>query len=227
MDGTIVVNTAQGAIQGGVTGASYGGLPGAIVGAIVGGTIGAFGGGKASSAKKAAKRAAWIQQRRERNAEDAQYLAMIRQARLARSGSLAASASYGISTSSLATSALSSIGSQSQYSVQYTANDERLLAKYKFYAKKAGKYAKASQNILAAGRLGSTAASVYGAYSNAGTAAEQTAESFGSIGPYTQWQQTAIDRSYDSALQSGLNNAALLNNFMNPIYSGVNRYNQI
>lgn len=52
---------------------------------------------------------------------------MIRQARSARASSLAGAYSVGIETSSLATSALSSIGAQSQHNVQYTAMMQDLL----------------------------------------------------------------------------------------------------
>lgn len=226
MSTEVAMGSIQGGIQGGTAGFVTGGVPGAIIGGTVGAITGGIVGSKARKAKKYARKAVKVQQERESNAQDAQYLAMVRQARLARAGSLAASASYGIDTSSLATSALSSIGSQSQYSIQYTANDQRLLERYKYYMKKAGQRAKQSQTILAGLQLVSSLVAVGGSLNNAGTAAEQTAESFGSIGPYMPYQQSLIDQSYANALQSGLQQTALMNSVLAPINQGLSTYYQ-
>lgn len=228
--------TGMGSVAGGVAAGAAAGAamtswsgPGAIIGAAVGAVVGGIGGaiGLGNKAKKAAKRARAIQQERERNAEGAQYLAMIRQARLARAGSLAASTTYGIATSSLATSALSSIGSQSQYSVQFTANDERLLELYKKYAKKAGTYSKAAQTTLTTGQVVGTVLGTVGAFAGAAGAASSAAESLGSIGPYLPYQQAMIDSAYSSALQSGLFQTSLMTQVSSPIVQGVSQYNQI
>lgn len=240
--------SGMGAVAGGMAAGAAAGAamtswsgPGAIIGAAVGAVVGGIGGaiGLGNKAKKAAKRARAIQQERERNAEGAQYLAMIRQARLARAGSLAASTTYGIATSSLATSALSSIGSQSQYSVQFTANDERLLELYKKYAKKAGTYSKAAQTTLTTGQIAGTVLGTVGAFAGAGASAMSTAGSSAMSEGVTvgateitpamvDFTQSALYQGvYNSALQSNLTTAAFWSSTASQITSGINKYNQI
>lgn len=226
------MNSQQEASLYAVGGAALGsifGPAGTAIGGYVGGLAGSLVSGK--KAKKYMKRAAKVQQEREQNAQDAQYLAMVREARMARAGSLAASASYGIDTSSLATSALSSIGSQSQYSVQFTANDQRLVKKYNYYMKKAGQKAKAAQTAMAVGQLIGVSAGVYGAYSGAAAAAETSVDTTFGTGPFTPTQQAWVDsyynRSFNDAFQSGLSNVSMLNKFMSPIYSGMSQYNRL
>jgi len=237
--GTVAGGATAGAIVGSYIMPGVGTLVGAAVGSAVGGIAGSLGIGK--SAKKAAKKATWIQQEREQNAEDAYYLQLIREARMARSGSLAASTSYGLATSSLASSALSSIGSQSQYSIQYTANDQRLVNLYNFYMKKAGKYAKAAQTTLATGQIASMAFGVAGAFAGAGAAAGSAVNAGTTVGAteitpamvegfssYTPETINALySSSYASALQSNLMNVGIWNAVASPIYQGINRYNQI
>lgn len=236
-------SVAGGAATGAAIGAaatSWSG-PGALIGAAVGSVVGGIAGsiGLGNKAKKYAKRARRVQQERERNAQGAQYLSMVREARMARAGSLAASASYGIDTSSLATSALSSIGSQSQYSVQYTANDQRLLELYKKYLKKAGAYSKAAQTTLTAGQISGTLFSMGAAYASAGATAMATAGNEAMAEGVTvgateitpamvDFTQSAVYQgAFNSALQSNLGTAAFWNTLASPIISGVNRYNQI
>lgn len=141
---------------------------GAGIGAQIGGVVGALGLG--SSAKKAAKRATAYQIEREENVQEANYLAMLRTARVSRASSLAAASAYDIATSSLATSALSSIGSQSQYSVNYTANDQRLIDLIKQYQKKAGTLSKVASDTMKIGQVAGTALTMYGLAQGAGAA---------------------------------------------------------
>ena len=165
---------------------------------------------------------------------------MIRQARLARSGSLAASTAYGLASSSLATSALSSIGSQSQYSVQYTANDQRLVQLYNRYMKKAGDYAKAAQTTLAAGQLASIAIPIGASIIGAGMAGGSSAIAATAVGEAGPALPTSSVSTYLSGFGSGVGDyfssgAALetlkswgnINTFMQPIYTGISQYNQI
>lgn len=168
MDGTTVYSTAYGGLSGATAGAATGATVGAAggpfgagLGALVGGAIGAIGGlfgsKKAKKAKKYLKKASAIQSQREANSVADQYRQMLRTARVARAGSLAASLSSGIETSSLSTSALSSIGSQAQYNVQFLAEDRRLFSIYKRYMEKAGQLANDYQNIMSGIQLFSTA----------------------------------------------------------------------
>ena len=240
--GTVAGGATAGAIVGSYIMPGVGTLVGAAVGSAVGGIAGSLGIGK--SAKKAAKKATWIQQEREQNAEDAYYLQLIREARMARSGSLAASTTYGLATSSLASSALSSIGSQSQYSVQYTANDQRLVNLYNFYMKKAGKYAKAAQTTLATGQIASMAFGVGAAFASAGAAAGSAGLDAAGVtvgateitpamttpmseeAALTAFNST-YSTAYADALASNLFKVGMWNTVAAPIYSGVSRYNQI
>lgn len=170
--GTVAGGAATGAAIGTMIAPGVGTLIGGAIGGVVGGIGGAFGLGK--KAKKYAKRARQIQQEREGNAEEAQYLAMIRTARVNRASSLAAATAYDVATSSLATSALSSIGSQSMYSIQYTAEDQRLVELYNQYMQKAGKFSKAAGTTLkvgiATGAVLGTAAAGFMAAGSAATA---------------------------------------------------------
>lgn len=159
MVSTTVYSTAYGGLSGATAGATTGATVGAAggpfgagVGALVGGALGSLGGflggRKAKKAKKYLQKASAIQSQREANAVADQYRQMLRTARVARAGSMAASLSSGIETSSLSTSALSSIGSQAQYNVQFLAEDRRLFSIYKRYMEKAGQLANDYQNIM-------------------------------------------------------------------------------
>lgn len=142
----------QGATAGASTGFMFGGPVGAGIGSIVGGVIGGiggiFGGKKAKKAKKYMKKASAIQSEREQNMTADQFRQMLRTARTARAGSMAASIASDITTSSLSTSALSSIGSQAQYNVQFLAEDRRLYSLYKTYMEKAGQKANDYTNTM-------------------------------------------------------------------------------
>lgn len=131
------VGFAGGAASGAAAGSVFGPW-GTAIGAAVGGTIGLFSGKKARKAKKYQRMAQAVQKEREQNAADAQFLQMVREARYNRAGSLQAGISAGIETSSLATSALSSIGSQAGYNMNYFQNDRRLFALYSQYMERAG-----------------------------------------------------------------------------------------
>ena len=215
--GSVAGGAATGAAIGSVI-PGVGTLVGAAVGSAVGGIAGSLGLG--NKAKKYARRARRVQRERESNAQEATFLQMIREARLARAGSLSATANYGISSSSLATSALSSIGSQSQYSVQYTANDQRLINLYNKYMKKAGSYAKAAKTTLATGQLASMAFGVGAAFASAGATA--AASVVGETGP-----MLPSTTAYAEALSNNLLTASMWNSVASPIFSGVDRYNQI
>lgn len=162
-----------GAATGAVIGAAVGGPIGAGIGMAIGATIGSIAGGFGAKkkAKKYTKLAQQIQREREGNALEDQYLQQIRQARIARSASLAAAVAYDLSTSSLTTSALSSVGSQSQYNIQYMAEDERLFDLYSMYMQKAGKASDIYKNTMATGqtltKVGLTVATI-GALTGAG-----------------------------------------------------------
>lgn len=159
----------QGVWGGAATGVAIGAIGGPI-GAGIGLAIGALGGaifggmGAKKKAKKYAKLAQQIQREREEDALEDQYLQQIRQARIARSASLATSVAYNLSASSLTTTALSSIGSQSQYNIQYMAEDERLFDLYSMYMQKAGKASDIYKNTMATGQtlasIGLTVASI-------------------------------------------------------------------
>lgn len=221
--GTVGSGAATGAAIGSII-PGVGTLIGGAIGGVVGGIAGSIGLGK--KGKKKAKQARRIQQLREQNAQDATYLQMIRTARMARSGSLAASTVYGLASSSLATSALSSIGSQSQYSIQYTANDQRLVSLYNRYMKKAGDYAKAAQTTLAAGQLTGLALGTAGAFAGASAAAGSAFESVGGMGPLTAAQSAQISTAYSEALSQGLTSVGLWGNVLQPVFSGISQYNQ-
>ena len=216
--GSVAGGAATGAAIGTMIAPGVGTLIGASVGSAVGGIAGSLGLG--NKAKKYARRARRVQREREGNAQEATFLQMIREARLARAGSLSATANYGISSSSLATSALSSIGSQSQYSVQYTANDQRLINLYNKYMKKAGSYAKAAKTTLATGQLASMAFGVGAAFSSAGAAAAGSV--VGETGP-----MLPSATAYAEALSNNLLQVSMWNSVASPIFSGVDRYNQI
>lgn len=132
------LSTGYGVAQGAAAGSVFGPW-GTAVGAVVGGAIGFSMGKKARKSKKYQQKAIAVQQEREQNAVQAQYIAQLRQARMARAGSMAGAITSGIETSSLSTSALSSIGSQAQYNVQYTSEDRRLFQLYAQYMQRAGK----------------------------------------------------------------------------------------
>ena len=208
---------------------------GAGIGAMVGGLAGSIGIGK--KAKKNAKRARAIQIEREQNAQDAQYLTMVRRARMARSGSLAASTAYGLASSSLASSALSSIGSQSQYSLQYTANDQRLLQAYNRYAKKASDLSKSAQLTMQTGQLVGTVAFAYGAFAGAGATATAAANeamagesTLGVITPsavQVDGWTTAYNSAFSKSLLSNLFTANTLSSITGSFAQSVNSYNQI
>lgn len=176
MVSTTTLTTGTGALEGATAGASIGSVGGPIgsaiggvVGGVLGGLGGLFGGKKAKKARKYAKMASNIQSQREANMVADQYRQMLRTARVARAGSMAASISSGIETSSLSTSALSSIGSQAQYNVQFLAEDRRLYSIYKQYMEKAGQAANAYQNTMASLSLIGGVGRVYG--KNIGNAA--------------------------------------------------------
>lgn len=137
----------SGAIQGAVVGGMIGGPAGAVAGGIIGGISGGIGGSKARKARRFARKAAKIQQQRESNAAEAQFLQYIREGRITRASSLAASEALGINTSSLSTSSLSSIGSQLGYNIQFLGEDRRLYQKYKKYMSLAGRAAQSYQTL--------------------------------------------------------------------------------
>lgn len=134
---TGTLSIGYGASQGAIAGSVFGPW-GTAIGGAVGGLVGRVMGRKAKKYKKYMRMAAAVQREREQNAVQAQYIAQLRQARMARAGSMAGALTSGIETSSLSTSALSSIGSQAQYNVQYTANDRRLFQLYAQYMQRAG-----------------------------------------------------------------------------------------
>lgn len=223
-------------------------LAGAAIGSAIGGIAGSIGLG--NKAKKNAKRAKRLQQERERNAEADTYLQMIREARQARAGSLAYSTAYGLASSSLATSAMSSIGSQSQYSVQYLANDQRLVKKINNYLKKAATYAKASQTTLATGQLasmafgvGAAASAAAGTAAGAATGAGNTLASGGSmeaagLGIGADWgaigasgstvagANAVYNSAYATAFSNNLMQLGMWQSVASPIYQGIQQYNQ-
>lgn len=231
---SVGAGTAAGAAIGSII-PGVGTVIGAGIGAMVGGLAGSLGIGK--KAKKNAKRARAIQIKREQNAQDAQYLAMVRRARMARSGSLAASTAYGLASSSLASSALSSIGSQSQYSIQYTANDQRLLQAYNRYVKKASDLSKSAQLTMQTGQLVGTAAFAYAAFAGASTAATAAANdamagesTLGVITPnavQVDGWTTAYNSAFSKSLLSNLYTANTLSSITGSFAQSVNSYNQI
>ena len=170
------------------------------IGAGLGAISGAFGGSKAKKSKKYAKKAAAIQQQREQNAVEAQYLQMIRQGRATRAASQAGAAYAGIATSSLSTSALSSIGSQLGYNIEYLAEDRRLYSLYSNYMKKAGKAAQAYQTTLAlqsgVSGLMMSAGSMFKAGSptpwKPGTGTTEVASQETQTAPYSDWSSNIV-----------------------------------
>lgn len=169
---TTRITSATFATAGGIVGGIFGGPWGAAAGAAVGGQVGASIGGLfgGKSAKKKARRAyeaaMAVQKQRETNAAEEQSLQQIRETRIARATSLAESAYAGIATSSLTSSALSSIGSQSTHNMQYYANDRRLYELYAMYMEEAGQYAGAYQSIMGTANLYSGIFSAVGSLSS-------------------------------------------------------------
>lgn len=125
-------NMLSGVASGAAAGSTFGPW-GTVIGGVVGGLFGKKNDKQAEQAKMYQQLAYGVQQQREGNAVQEQYLQQIRTARTARAGSLASGISAGISTSSLQTSALSSIGSQSTHNIQFLANDRRLFQLYSQY----------------------------------------------------------------------------------------------
>lgn len=144
---TQTVTALSGVTSGAAAGATFGPW-GAAIGAVVGGALGIASGNKANKAKKNLQRATAVQTEREQNAVEAQYRQLLREARIGRAGSLSASVASGISTSSLTTSALSSIGTQGVYNVNYLAEDRRLYSMYRRYMEKAGQQVNDYQALL-------------------------------------------------------------------------------
>lgn len=145
------------------------------IGTAIGGAIGSLVGGIASAfhssnkAEKYQKKAESVQRQREANVQADKYLQMIREARITRATSLASGTYAGMTTGSVLSDALSSIGSQSMYTVQFSANDERLVELYNRYMKKAGAYANAASNTMSAAKL--TASAIGTIYMAAGSLA--------------------------------------------------------
>lgn len=157
---TQAVTTLSGVTSGAAAGATFGPW-GAAAGAVIGGALGIATGNKARKAQKNLRRAQAVQTEREQNAVEEQYRQLLREARISRAGSLAASIASGISTSSLTTSALSSIGSQGQHNVDYLAEDRRLFSMYKRYMEKAGQQVNDYQALLQTTELLPTIASSF------------------------------------------------------------------
>lgn len=142
-------------VAGGVgTGASLGSvipgvgtLIGGAVGGLVGGAFGALSGKRNDKAAKYARLAQEVQKQREYNVMYNQQLQYIRDVRMQRAESLLAAANADVSSGSLSQGALSSIGSQSAYSLQTQAEDTRLAELYNTYAQKAGKLAGQASKI--------------------------------------------------------------------------------
>lgn len=208
---------AAGAAIGTAVAPGIGTLIGGAIGAAVGGIGGALGLG--NKAKKYQKKARAVQKEREGNAQAEQYLQMVRQARQYRAGSLAAATYSDIATSSLTTSALSSIGSQSQHNVQFTANDERLITLYNKYMKKAGAYAKAAKTTMTAGQITSTALSL-GAAASAASAAGTSAMAANAVGTMGPVMDTA---AYNAAFTTSLQSSML---YMGVGQSAMSGFNQ-
>lgn len=193
---------AAGAAIGTAVAPGVGTLIGGAIGAAVGGVASAFGFG--NKAKKYQKKAKAVQKEREGNAQAEQYLQMVRQARQERAGSLAAATYLNLATDSLTTAALSSIGSQSQHNVQFTANDERLITLYNKYMKKAGAYASAAKTTMTAAQITSTAFSL-GAAGAAASAAGTSAMAANAVGPMGPVMDTAAyNAAFSSTLQTGM-----------------------
>lgn len=246
---SVAGGAATGAAIGTFIAPGIGTLVGAAIGSAVGGMAGAIGIG--NKAKKYAKKAKAVQREREMNAQSANYLSMIREARLARAGSLAAATYSNIATSSLTSSALSSIGSQSQYSVQFTANDQRLVQLYNHYMKKAGAAAKAASTTQTIGQLSSmafglgaaglAASSTAAASANASVGISGVGDtlavngsmeaaglgsgaSWGTIG--SAWS-SAYNAAYTQAFSSNLMQVSLWSNVSSQLNQGISQYNRI
>lgn len=175
--GLVAAGLVSGPVGWGILGA------GAAIGAITGG----FGGSKARRSKKYAKKAAAIQMQRESNAAEATMLQQIREGRITRAYSTASADALGISSSSLSTSSLSSIGSQTGYNLQYLANDRRLYSLYSAYMSKAGKAAQAYQTMLSLQGAASNLAMSIGSFAMSNP--EKTASLFNAGGGdgTTEW----------------------------------------
>lgn len=130
------VGTVAGIIIGGVVGATYGGI------------AGGFSGGKAKKAKKYAKMAAAVKREREENAVYDQYLQYIRNVRVARSEALLGAVASNAVDSSASQGGLAGIGSQAAYTIQYTAEDQRLNDLYNTYMRLANKNAGKAEDIM-------------------------------------------------------------------------------
>lgn len=194
----------SGAASGAAVGAAIGTTAFPVVGTVIGGAIGlgvglisgGITGSKARKANKYAKKAAAIQLERERNMTEAQMLMDIRRGRITRASSQAGADAVGISTSSLSTSALSSIGSQLGYNLEFTANDRRLYELYASYMKKAGKAAQSYQNILAGTQ------SIWGALTTAVSTGANIYAGIQQNNQMTEWRNSVAQSL--SGIQSGI-----------------------
>ena len=155
--------------------------------AVLGGITGGFGDSKARKSKKYAKKAAAIQMQRESNAAEATMLQYIREGRITRAYSASSADTLGISSSSLSTSSLSSVGSQTGYNLQYLANDRRLYILYSVYMSKARKAAQAYQTTLSLQGAASSLATSIGSFAMSNP--EKTASIFNAGGGNgtTEW----------------------------------------
>lgn len=150
-------DVATGAASGAMTGFAVAGP----VGAVIGGLFGALGGKKSSQAKKAQRKANQFEQRMAYRAAAVERRNLIREGRMERARSIAASAAEGGGLdSSTGQGALGSIGSQLSFGLNYfdaQSADNREFNKYSSKATKWADQAAGINNII------NTAATAYGA----------------------------------------------------------------
>ena len=144
-----VAGAIGGAAEGAATGFAIGGPVGGIVGGIIGGISGLLGGNKKKKARKYINQARTLERRQSYLDAGIQRRDMVRQARIARAQSLAASTAEGEGglMSSGPMGALSSIGTQFNFNLGYfDSRISRLVQVQRLYDK-AGKEWNAAQNI--------------------------------------------------------------------------------
>lgn len=200
---------SAGASVGAVVGGPVGAAVGAVIGAVVGGVAGVFAGGHAKKAKKAMKRAAAIQQEREKESYRQQLLSQIRQARIARASNLAAAVAAGIEEGSGSQGAMSSIGSQISNVVEYMSVDRgRAVEIANLYAK-AKKEAKMSNDQMQTIQTTSAIIGGVGAGMNIYAAGANAAAGEGAKAMAEQsTMQSSLAASSNPALSASLANSA-------------------
>jgi hypothetical protein len=162
----------SGAVSGAVKGAAAGAAIAGPVGAVVGAVIGAISGWLGGTSKSKARKAAETQQQIEKTRAALDRRNIILEGYVARARAVAAAGAQddgGGLQSSAPLGAISSVGSQLEFNVQYFNTQANLLTKRNKYVRDSSKYAQYASNVSSIGSLISTGYSVYGLYNTPST----------------------------------------------------------